>query len=90
MKTLKVTKQFKKDVNKLKKQGKDFDKLKVVLETICEGKELEIKYRNHKLVGNYQKAQECHIEPDWLLIYEIHKNIVKLRRTGTHAELFKK
>mgnify|MGYP003960532565 FL=1 len=90
MKTLQVTKQFKKDVRRLKKQGKDFTKLKVVLGTICEGKELEIKYRDHKLVSNYQKARECHIEPDWLLIYEIFIDTIKLRRTGSHAELFKK
>ncbi len=70
MKTLQVTKQFKKDVKRLKKQGKDFTKLKVVLETICEGNELEIKFRDHKLVGNYQKVRECHMEPDWLLIYK--------------------
>ncbi len=90
MKTLQVTKQFKKDVKRLKKQGENFTKLKIVLETICKGKELEIKFRDHKLVSNYQKARECHIEPDWLLIYEIFINTIKLRRTGSHTELFKK
>jgi mRNA interferase YafQ len=90
MKTLQVTKQFKKDVKRLKNQGKDFTKLKVILETICEGKKLKIKFRDHKLVSNYQNARECHIEPDWLLIYEIFIDFVKLRRTGSHAELFKK
>ena len=90
MKTLQTTKQLKKDVNKLKRQGKDFNKLNIVLEAICEDKELETKYRDHKLVGKYQKARECHIEPDWLFLYEMHKDIVKLRRTGSHAELFKK
>ncbi len=89
MKTLQVTKQFKKDINKFKKQGKDFSKLKDVLDTICAGKKLEVKYHDHKLVGSYQKARECHVESDWLLIYEIHINIVKLRRTGSHSELFK-
>jgi mRNA interferase YafQ len=89
MKTLQVTKQFKKDVNRLKRQRKDFDKLKVVIEIICEAKELELKYRDHKLIGNYNQARECHIEPDWLLIYELFKDVVKLRRTGSHAELFK-
>ena len=89
MKTLQVTKQFKKDVNRLKKQRKDFDKLKLVIDLICEGKTLEEKYRDHMLTGNYNKASECHIEPDWLLIYETYENVVKLRRTGSHAELFK-
>ncbi len=89
MKTLQVTKQFKKDVNSLKKQRKDFDKLKLVIDAICEGKALEEKHRDHKLIGDYGKARECHIEPDWLLIYESYEDIVKLRRTGSHAELFK-
>ncbi len=89
IKTLQVTKQFKKDIKKLRKQGKDFSKLKDVLDIICEGKELEIKYRDHKLVGSYQKTRECHVESDWLLIYEIHLDIIKLRRTGSHSELFK-
>ena len=89
MKTLQVTKQFKKDVNRLKKQRKDFDKLKFVIDIICEGKALEERFRDHKLIGNYSKARECHIEPDWLLIYELFEDVVKLRRTGTHADLFK-
>ncbi len=89
MKTLQVTKQFKKDINKLRKQRKDIDKLKFVIDTICEGKVFEPKYRDHKLIGSYDKARECHIEPDWLLVYELFENVVKLRRTGSHAELFK-
>ncbi len=89
MKKLQVTKQFKKDVKKLKKQKKDFDKLKGVIDTICENKKLEPQYKDHKLIGNYNKARECHIEADWLLIYEAFENIVKLRRIGSHSELFK-
>ena len=89
MKVLKTTKQFKKDISRLKKQRKDFNKLKIILDAICEGKGLETKYRDHKLTGNYKQARECHIEPDWLLIYEIHITTVILRRTGSHSELFK-
>ena len=89
MKTLQVTKRFKKDAKKLKTQGKQLRKLKDIIDALCVGNELETKYRDHKLVGNYKKARECHIEPDWLLIYETSKNIVKLRRTGSHSELFK-
>jgi mRNA interferase YafQ len=88
MKTLKTTKQFKKDVNRLKKQRKDFNKLRIVLDAICEGQDLEKKHRDHKLTGNYKQARECHIEPDWLLIYETNEDIVILRRTGSHSELF--
>jgi len=89
MKILQITKQFKKDINRLKRQRKDIDKLKFVIDTICEGMELEPKFRDHKLIGNYGKARECHIEPDWLLIYELFEDVIKLRRTGSHAELFK-
>lgn len=88
MKRLQVTKQFKKDINRLKKQNKDFNKLKLVIEIISRGESLDKKYRDHKLVGNYVKARECHIEPDWLLIYELYEDVVKLRRTGSHVELF--
>jgi mRNA interferase YafQ len=89
MKTLQVTKQFKKDMNRIKKQRKDTDKLKMVIDALCDGKGLDPKYKDHKLIGNYDKARECHIEPDWLLIYELFEEVVKLRRTGSHAELFK-
>ena len=89
VRALKTTKQFKKDVNRLKKQRKNFDKLKIVLDAICEEHDLEIKYRDHKLTGNYVEARECHIEPDWLLIYEVDDDTVILRRTGSHSELFK-
>ncbi len=89
MKTVQTTKQFKKDVKRLKKQGKDFEKLREVVDTLCEGEELDTQYRDHKLIGNYQEAREYHIEPDWLLIYEMNEENIKLQRTGSHAELFK-
>lgn len=89
MKTVQVTKQFKKDINKLKRQGKEFDKLKYVIDALCEEKKLELSHRDHKLMGKYRDARECHIEPDWLLVYELFEDVVKLRRTGSHAELFK-
>ena len=89
MKKLLTTNQFKKDVKRLKKQGKDFEKLKSVIDALSEGTVLDEFYRDHKLTGNYQDARECHIEPDWLLIYETYEEIIKLRRSGSHAELFK-
>ena len=64
MKTLQVTKRFKKDVKKLKTQGKRSEKLKAVIDTLCAGNDLETKYRDHKLVGNFKNARECHIESD--------------------------
>ena len=71
MKILQVTKRFKKDVKKLKTQRKQLEKLKDIIDALCVGNELETKYRDYKLVGNYKNARECHIESDWLLIYEI-------------------
>lgn len=84
------TNQFKKDVKLAKKQGKDLDKLYAVIENLAEGKVLEAKYRDHSLSGNYRSCRECHIEPDWLLIYEIIDDVLvlMLNRTGSHSELF--
>jgi len=62
--------------------------LKEVLEKIISGQQLEAKYRDHVLVGQYKGTRECHIEPDWLLIYELAGSEVVLIRTGTHADLF--
>lgn len=89
MKSLQTTKQFKKDVKRLKRQGRNLEKLKTAIDTLSHEKDLEEKYRDHKLIGKYLNARECHLEPDWLLIYEILDDVVKLRRTGSHAELFK-
>lgn len=85
------TNQFKKDVKLAKKQGKDLDKLYSVIENLAEGKTLEAKYRDHSLSGNYNSCRECHIESDWLLIYEIIDDmlVLMLNRTGSHSELFR-
>ena len=85
---IKASNTFEKDAIKMRKRGKDIDKLEYVISTLVEGKTLPAKYRNHKLVGNYQGLTECHIEPDWLLVYEINDNILYLIRTGTHSDLF--
>ena len=87
---IQFTNQFKKDVKLAKKQGKDLEKLYRVVENLAEGKALEAKYRDHSLSGNYKSCRECHIEPDWLLIYEIIDGVLvlMLNRTGSHSELF--
>jgi mRNA interferase YafQ len=72
----------------MKKRGKNLGRLKEVLEKIIGGQQLEAKYRDHVLVGQYKGTRECHIEPDWLLIYELAQSEVVLIRTGTHADLF--
>ena len=73
----------------MKKRGKDMGKLKAVIETIASGEDLEARHRDHVLVGQYKGTRECHIEPDWLLIYELDPDEVVLIRTGTHADLFR-
>ena len=88
MRTVRRTSQFKKDVERMKKRGKDLGRLKEVLEKIISGQQLEAKYRDHVLVGQYEGTRECHIESDWLLIYELAQSEVVLIRTGTHADLF--
>lgn len=88
MRTIRRTSQFKRDAKRMKKRGRDLGKLKGVLKKIISGQELEAKYSDHALVGQYTGTRECHIEPDWLLIYELAQSEVVLIRTGTHADLF--
>ena len=82
--------QFKKDVKLAKKQGKDMDKLFLIIEQLAERKPLAEKHRDHALSGVYTGCRECHIEPDWLLIYEVFDDVLVLllTRTGSHSELF--
>jgi len=88
MRTIRRTSQFKKDVKRMKKRGKDLSKLREVLEKIIGGQQLEAKYNDHVLIGQHKGTRECHIESDWLLIYELAQNEVILISTGTHADLF--
>jgi len=88
MKKISRTNRFKKDVKKMKKRGKSFDVFKQVIQQLAQGEPLDEKFRNHKLIGNYVGTRECHIEPDWLLIYEDHDEELILIRTGTHSDLF--
>ncbi len=85
---IKTTNAFEKDVIKMRKRGRVINKLEYVVGIVVEEKTLPAKYRNHKLLGNYRGLMECHIEPDWLLIYEIGDNTLYLIRTGTHSDLF--
>ena len=88
---IKVTGQFKKDLKLAKKQGMNLDKLFDVVERLANGDVLEAKYRDHDLSGNYKGCRECHIDPDWLLIYEIFDDVLVLllNRVGSHSELFR-
>lgn len=89
---VKFTSQFKKDLKLAKKQRKSLDKLFEVIDILSNGNPLDAKYHDHELTGNYKGTRECHIEPDWLLIYELKDDVLVLMlyRLGSHSELFKK
>lgn len=92
--TVDFTTNFKKQYKKVKKQGKDLNKLHMIIEKLANGEELDLKHKNHNLINNkiYRDCKECHIEPDWLLIYQIKDNelVLLLFSTGSHSELFNK
>jgi len=80
---------FKKDYKRLQKRGYDMASLRQVLERLISGESQE-QYKDHPLRGSYAGARDCHIEPDWVLIYAVVGEELRLLRTGTHADLFKK
>ena len=84
------TSQFKKDYKLAKKRGCDVGLLKEAVTLLADGEKLPPKYSDHNLSGNYAGYRECHIEPDWLLVYKITESrlILTLYRTGTHSDLF--
>lgn len=87
-----TTTQFRKDYKRAKKRGMDLSRLEAVLELLCAEEILPAALRDHPLTGNYIGFRECHIQPDWLLVYEIRKDqlILVASRTGSHADLFGK
>ncbi len=82
---------FKKDLKQIIKRGYNIELLNQVVSQLASNKPLEEKYKDHPLIGDYVRFRECHITPDWLLIYQIQENelILFLSRTGTHSDLFK-
>ena len=89
MKSLRRTRQFRRDVQRMQRQGRGIEKLKNVLEALVEGEPLAAQYRDHVLVGQYKGTRECHLEPDWLLVYELAETEIVLIRTGSHSDLFR-
>ncbi len=87
---LTMTGQFRRDLKLAKKRGLDMELLFDVLDMLVEGEPLPLQYREHMLTGNYKGFYECHIQPDWLLIYDRSEvlRIIALQRTGTHSDLF--
>jgi mRNA interferase YafQ len=90
MKKVSQTKQFSRDVRQMRKRGKDLHKLQEVVKFLAEGIPLPANYRDHPLMGSWQPSRDCHIEADWILIYTAEGNSLRLERTGTHSNLFKK
>ena len=85
-----TTTQFRKDLKRIRKRGLDLSKLDSVITTLCNEEPLDEIYHDHALSGNYIGFRECHITPDWLLIYVIdHKQLIlTASRTGSHSDLF--
>jgi mRNA interferase YafQ len=90
VRTFSRTNQFKKDVKRAEKRGKNLMKLKAILERLIDGDPLPPEYRDHPLRGDFTGSRDCHIEPDWLLIYTLTEKgtHVRFERTGTHSDLF--
>lgn len=82
--------QFKKDLKLAKKRGCKIERLREVIHILAQERKLDEKYRDHELAGDYRGFRECHVEPDWLLIYRIEQDALELFlfRTGTHSDLF--
>ncbi len=88
MKALRPQSAFKKDFKRISKRRYDLAKLEAVVDLLRNDQPLPPARRDHSLKGEWQDFRECHIEPDWLLIYQITAEHVVLARTGTHADLF--
>ncbi|MCD8483504.1 MAG: type II toxin-antitoxin system YafQ family toxin [Verrucomicrobia bacterium] len=85
---LSQTSQFKKDLKKQIKRGKDLEKVSEVVDIILRGEPLPPQCKDHPLIGKWKNRRDCHIEPDWILIYRLTEDELRLERTGTHSDLF--
>ena len=90
MKPVIQTSQFKRDIKRLKKRGKNLEKLGSVIRLLADDRPLEEKHRDHALIGRWSGSRDCHIEPDWILIYRNEPESLFLERSGSHSDLFKK
>jgi mRNA interferase YafQ len=90
MYSVKPTSKFQKDLKRIQKRGYDIDLLTRIIKKLAAGEPLETSNSDHPLTGNFVGCRECHITPDWLLVYEISARdlILYLTRTGTHSDLF--
>lgn len=90
MKKVSQTTQFSRDVKRMRKRGKDLGRLQEVVRLLAAGMALPARHRDHPLVGQWEPSRDCHVEPDWILIYTSDSESLRLERTGTHTDLFKK
>ena len=88
---VKPTSKFQKDLKRIQKRGYDISLITDVIKKLANGEKLPEKNKDHALTGNFDGCRECHIAPDWLLIYEVYDKelILYLTRTGTHSDLFR-
>lgn len=89
MKPIYQTSHFKRDIRRLRKRGKSLQKLTDVITELASGHSLESKDRDHALTGQWSGSRDCHIDPDWILIYRIDQHALYLERSGSHSDLFK-
>ena len=88
MKSLSQTTQFARDVKRMCKRGKTLERLQEVVRKLAGGDALDPRHRDHPLHGDWKGSRDCHVEPDWVLIYTSDASSLRLERTGTHADLF--
>jgi mRNA interferase YafQ len=79
---------FRRDIKRLARQGADLAELETVMKALAQQGALDDKYRDHALIGNWRGHRDCHIRPDWLLLYRVIDDELQLVRTGSHADLF--
>lgn len=83
------TRQFERDIKRMKRRRKNPEKLKIIIRSLISEEPLDPIQRDHKLIGNWQGRRECHIESDWLLIYKTEIDRIVFERTGTHSDMFR-
>ena len=88
MRDIQQTSRFKKALKRMKVRGADLSQLKVVLEKLQRNELLDVRYKNHPLMGQWIGNFDCHVQPDWILIYRLADDVLVLEAMGTHSDLF--
>jgi len=88
MRQIEYSGQFKRDLKRIKKRGKDMHKIRIPMKLLIKGDDLPEIFLDHPLKGNWKGCRDLHIQPDWILIYRLTGNLVRFERTGSHTDLF--